>query len=232
MKRNLYLCKLKKVTILYYMIKKIKKLQTILPVMAISILLFSSCLKKGDDTIVLPLPNRTIPYEIIPADVQDSLRAHGFTIHEGSLPPSIKGTFLASPMDLQYASDNYSNSFYDLYMTFAGQTLRNKITYSETQKETVEGTSIMANVIGEGDEFTMYCTQVITSRGTNNDTLWSCTTATVVSGTLTSEGFKDCQYSNVILDKWTSSDYYASQLPPIGTYRIWNDGDKMAYKIK
>lgn len=213
------------------MFKTNKRLSILLGIFALPIMMFSSCLKEGDDTIVLPLPDGKIPYSVIPKNLQDSLVAHGFVIHEGIEAPNIEGKFLSSPMVLQYASDNYQNDFYDLYMRYAGQTRRGLIQYSESQRDTVVGISQEANVIGSDSNFTMYCYQTISANNSRGDTLYRCKTASVVSGIITESGIKDCQYSYVMLDKWARNDYYYSMIPEANTYRIWNDGDSLAIRL-
>lgn len=210
---------------------KIKRLSIILMHLSLPFALFTGCLKDGDDTLVLPTPDGKIPYSIVPEHLQDSLRASGFAIHEGINAPSVIGKYKLSPMELRYASDDYQNSFYDLTMTLQGQYLRGRVNYSELQQETVVGRSTIANVIGQGNDFTVYCFQNIVHTNHKNDTIYLCTTATVVSGTIASEGIKNCQYSTIILDKWAVNDYYASQIPPAGTFRIWDDGDSLATRI-
>ena len=167
------------------MLKYVKHLLIISGLLSLPILLFSGCLKEGNDTIVLPLPDGKIPYSVIPEQLQDSLRTHGLTIHEGVNPGNIDGRFLSSPMVLHYSSDNYQELFYDLYMSFSGQKPRGMVKYSETQKhEYIDGKSYMANVIGEGNDVTMYCLQNVFECSSSGDTLWKSRTATVVSGTL------------------------------------------------
>ncbi|MBR1834162.1 MAG: hypothetical protein IJ785_01445 [Bacteroidales bacterium] len=214
------------------MLKYIKHLLIISGMVALPIFLFSGCLKEGNDTIVLPLPDGKIPYSVIPEEMQDSLRSRGLEIHEGLNPDTINGHFVASPMDLHFASDNYQEVFYDLYMSFSGQTRRGLIRYNETQKrEDIDGQSIMANVIGEGKDITMYCYQNVFECSSNGDTLWKSKTATVVSGTIGEEGIKNCQYAHIVLDTWAADDYHASPLSKPGTYRIWYDGDGMAKRL-
>lgn len=213
------------------MVKKYKHLATVLGLLLFPIMMFSGCLKEGDDTLVLPIPDGKIPYSVIPKSLQDSLTANGFVIFEGMTPPTINGTYLSSPMNLDYASDSYQNLFYDLYMTFSNQTARGKVRYSESQRDTINGTSFFADVIGTDSNFTMYCYQNIASCGNQGDTLWRCTTATIVSGQLVEGGIKNCQYSNIVLDKWAANDYFNSQMPDEGTFRIWSDGDSLARKI-
>jgi hypothetical protein len=213
------------------MLKHVKHLLIITGLVVFPLFLFSGCLKEGNDTIVLPLPDGKIPCSVVPEELQDSLRTRGFIIHEGVNPDTINGKFLSSPMDLHYASDNYQELFYDLYMTFSGQTRRGIVKYSENQKLNVDGRSIMANVIGEGKDVTMYCYQNVFECNSQGDTLWRSKTATVVSGTVCEEGIKDCQYAHVVLDTWAADDYHASPLTKPGTYRIWRDGDGMATRL-
>lgn len=200
-------------------------------VLAVGGILFTSCVKDGDDTIVLPLPDGKIPYSVIPERLQDSLVANGFTINEGINPPNIEGVYLAAPLDLHYASDGYTNRFYDLTMTLTGQKMRGMITYSERQRDTVEGSSILAQVIGHDSCFTMYCYQYLTEYS-DAVQLWKCKIATVISGISTNNGFRDCQYSYIMLDREAINDYYMSQLADYETFRIYYDGDKLAKKIR
>ena len=215
------------------MLKKNKHLPFLLGVLLLSNVLFSGCLKEGDDTIVLPLPDGKIPYSVIPANLQDSLRAHGFTINEGLEAPMIEGTYLISPMDLQFASDEYVNRFYDLTMSFVGQKPRGIIQYSEVQRIDVVGQSIQAlsNIIGSDSSFTVYCYQTVTLMN-GADTNYCCKIATAISGVAVENGFKDCQYAYIMLDIIKAkNDYWRSQIPAANTYRIWNDGDAFTTKI-
>ena len=218
---------------MHNMIRRNKHLSIVLGLLVLPVFLFSGCLKEGDDTIVLPIPNGKIPYDVIPEHIQDSLTAHGFAIFEGVYPPTIEGKYVAQPMDLQYASDWYVNpNFRQLYMVFAGQRMRGQIDYQQSQEDTifyneamhnvVNGQAIRAKVIGKDSNFTMYCVQTISP-----DETWWCKTASVVSGTLTKAGIKDCQYAEYIIDRGGD----VSRLSEVGTYRYWNDGNQLANKV-
>ena len=208
-----------------------KHLRMLLALLVLPVFLFTGCLKEGDDTIVLPVPYGKIPYDVIPERIQDSLMLHGFVINEGVYPPSIEGKYVASPMDVQYASDNYFNeSFRYLYMAFSGQHLRGKLDYRQVQRDTIflnEQQFIDASgeapgqVIGKDSNFTMYCIQT-----TYVDEIRWSKTASVVSGTWTKAGIKNCQYAECIIE--THDDPSQPRLSEVGTYRIWNDGDKLA----
>lgn len=201
-----------------------------------------SCLKDGDNTLVIPLPDGKIPYSVIPSDLQDSLISNGFVIHEGITPDTVVGKYLASPLILHYASDNYMNNFYPITITLTEQKQRGMVTYYETQRDTVDGSGIHAQVIGHDSCITIYCHQVVSeSRKIQADSmisegqldsmiLWRCTTATVISGIVTPKGFRNFQYSFVMLDKDTTSPYQHILASP-RTFRIYKDGDNMARKI-
>ena len=209
-----------------------KYLRMIWALLALPVFLFTGCLKEGTETIVLPEPYGKIPYDVIPEQIQDELSMRGFIIHEGVNPVTIKGRFVASPMDRGYASDGYFNpNFRDLYMEFAGQRPRGKIDYIQGQSDTifldealindVIGNAERARVIGEDSNFTMYCIQTIRL----DKASWS-KTASVVSGTFTKYGIKNFQYAEYIIDK----DDEWGRISEVGTYRYWNDGDGLAEK--
>lgn len=206
---------------------KIKHLAIILSLLMLPELFFSSCLKEGDDTIVLPTPIGKIPTTFIAQNIQDSLRAHDMDIFEGYYPPVVEGLYLSAPMVLHYASDEYVNSFYDLYMRFSNQIPRGLITYAESQNITTAGKSLEANIIGQDSNFTMFCSQEI-SRDSASIRLWTCKTATVISGTITPAGIKNCKYTFIMLSKEADTEYHASQLADVDTYRIYFDGDSLA----
>ena len=190
----------------------------------------TGCVKDGNDTIVLPLPNGTIPTSVIPRHLQDSLANHGFVINEGLYPPTIDGSYLISQMQMNYASDDYVNTFYNLYITFADQQPRGILNYSETQHVNVEGASIAANVIGSGDDFTMYCYQYV-SETDGEVQLFRCKTATVISGTKAADGIRNCQYAYILLEKEAINDDYNAAIPAAETYRIYADSDSLAVNI-
>ena len=197
--------------------------------------LLTSCLKDGDDTVVLPLPDGRIPYSVISRDLQDSLTDHGFRIHEGLYPPTVTGRYLMSPMALDYASDFAPVSYVNLVMTFRDQTRRGLLKYQEQQNTDVEnipvdGQSIQANVIGSGNDFTVYCYQNV-SEDINGAQIWRVKTATLVSGTMTDSGIANCQYAYIILEKEINDSSYASSIPADSTYRLFSDGNNFATRL-
>ncbi len=195
---------------------------------AITAMVATSCLKEGSETIVLPGIEKEIPETVIPIDLQEELSSHGFIIYPGNEPPIVDGSYLVSPVEMIYASDNYSNTaFNNLRITFTGQNPRGVIRYSESQADTVNGASLQAHIIGKGDNFTLYCLQDITSASN----AWSCRTATLVSGTKKNNGIQNIHYAFVMLESASTSTNGISPLAPSGTVRVFCDGDNLATKL-
>ena len=200
-----------------------------------SMALVTSCLKEGTDTLVLPLPDGRIPYSVISEALQDSLTHHGMIIHEGVNPPMVVGTYLVAPMTKDYASDNAPGSYVNLLMSFANQIERGVLSYQELQNTDllqipVTGQSIEANIIGSDSNFTVYCYQNVVEKNGDNP-LWRVKTATVVSGTMSTGGIYNCQYSVIILEREIFDSNYESSIPVEGTFRLFHDGDNYTVKL-
>lgn len=207
-----------------------------LTIIAILTFLLASCLKDGDETVVLPLPDGRIPHQVVSRNLQDSLAMHGFQIHEGLYPPSVSGQYLMQPMTMLFASDQAPASYVNLMMTFGNQTQRGRLNYWESQNTDlhtlpVEGQSVEANIIGNGDNFTVYCHQYVDGYSSSGVQLWRVKTATLVSGTITDTGIANCQYAFIILGKEISDMNYAMSFPDDSTYRLFSDGNGFAGKV-
>lgn len=202
---------------------------------ALSLLLFTACLKDGDDTLVLPQPDGKIPDEVIPTNLQDSLRIHGFDIYEGVEPPDITGTFVINPMEQIYTSDDTARglNYEDLWMTFSEFWPRGIVKYKESQENPRSGhstgQSIEANVIGHDDLFTAYCWQIVEKRDVNTGQLLSKhKLATVVSGSMTTFGIVNCKYALIVLDKETFDEQQHIRSLEPDTYQTYEDGNGKA----
>lgn len=190
----------------------------------------TSCLEKGDETVVLPRVEENVWYDVIPDTLQHQLEDWDFDIFRGSTPPIVEGTYVISPMELIYASDNYhpAAGSHDLYISFSDQGPRGILLYSENQVDSVVGTAITSRVIGHDDCFTVYCIQYVGVPGST----WKCKTATILSGRISSAGIKECKYAFVILDKESQNPSSEPSIAPEGTYRIFMDADGLAQRIE
>lgn len=188
-----------------------------------------SCLKEGDETIVLPVIETSVPQDVIPDSIQEQFSFFDFDLFEGDTPPNIVGKYLLSPLLKVYSSDNYSVDFFtDLYIGFEQQGERGTVNYFESQNDTVSGHSVSARVVGHDDCFTMYCFQYV---GVESG-MWKCKTATIVSGRVGLDGIRECKYAFVMLETKPGTTGSSPSLVPEGTMRIFCDGDGIAQRIK
>lgn len=176
-------------------------------------LLTNSCLKEDDATVLLPLPVGTI----VGVDIPEGLLDH-VQINEGTNPPSIEGYYMATPVQIEYASDNYWNAeYYNLYMAFSATEGRNNVAYRERQNNST-GSSTIGRIIGDGDDFTLY----FTSTMKDDNEHWSCKTLTIISGSVAEGGIAHFQYANAMLEKEDPNHH----IMEVGEYHVLHDGDE------
>lgn len=157
----------------------------------------------------------------IPQEYLEKMSAH-MPIYSGSTPPTIDGVFVMSPLVLGYSSDGYTTSGYfaDTYIRFRNQNFtKNTIQYQD--KEGVNaGDETEMVVLGQGDNFTVFAVVP----GYQSTTNVSYKLATIVSGTMTESGIKDCYRAIVMVDK----DDPENKVMKVGTYRIFKDEDGLS----
>lgn len=176
------------------------------------LLLFTGCLKDDDETVLLPIPAS----KILGIDLPEDFENH-FHVNEGSNPPDVFGRFLATPMVVEYASDGYFNpEFYDLSFEFSHLYGRNTTMYGERQHSS-SGRGTNAQVIGSGNDFTVF----FYSELQDQIEQWKCKTATIISGTLLSNGISNFQYANIMIEK----DDPLGKIMEVGQYHIFHDED-------
>lgn len=211
----------------------------------------TSCLKESDDTLILPVPDGTIPATVIPTEVLQTITSAtvGMHIWEGVNPPSMitdtlqvpNGTdengnvvyravtsaqFVCSPELLVYASDaaeSHLNPGDRALDTYFA--FVGQSTANVVQYYEREGSSFSyakdAQITGEGDNFTIYFYE----DGSFEDGK-TFRKATIVSGTWSDEGIKDYEICFLMLDKQDSN----GELMHVNNYRVYRDGDGTASK--
>ena len=203
---------------------------------ALALLLFSGCLKDGDDTIVLPQPDGKIPTYVVPQNLQDSLINHGFDIYEGVEPPNIDGTYIIDPMVQTYTNDDSTRhlEYTPLTFTFFDFMERGIVKYKEFQEESLSGVSrgvsSQANVIGKGNLFTAYCFQTVEKRDVHTGVLLSSVELiSLISGEKTNSGILYCKYALIVKKKnYCNGEGQVIRTLNPETYQIYIDGNDMA----
>lgn len=183
--------------------------------------LLSGCMKETNETVLLPVRGVKIPEAVLSAAEQDALSDY-MPIYEGGTPPNIEGDWLASPMTLTFASDNYAGDFYDLHWRVEKQNGRNLAKYKEWQN-TASALGKEAHIIGEGDNFTMYTIE----QSENEARGWSCEQVTIISGTRTGDAVEGYYYAVVMRNK---TDERGVIIEP-DSYRVFTDGDGVSLPI-
>ena len=167
----------------------------------------------------------------IPVEYLSKISQH-MPIYSGNTPPNIEGTYLISPDALAYTSieNDYEigTEFMDRIIRYSAQDMTaNTVTYED--EEVYDGKvyqysmTAEAKVLGKGDNFTIF----VITESKSNDGHWS-KTATIYSGTMTSDGIKDCFWGFVMLDNDDDDDSNDKRFISVGSFRIFKDKDGLS----
>lgn len=174
--------------------------QKILLVLFILAITFVSC-EKNEDEVNDLLGDNGIPKAVnnfVPDEIIDEIKSLGMTINTGAKPPTILGTYLASPFILKGTnrSGDYAigTTFADYYATFSQQDNTNLTISLSYTSSTETGTGIASFISGEGNKFTVFAKTNSSYNGSNADILQ------VISGTLSDDEITNFYYANFILD--------------------------------
>jgi len=150
-------------------------------------------------------------------------------IYKDVTPPNIEGCYLMKKVVAVYCSDGYFKKGEDLneadYIRFSNQNMKkNTIDYqnnsfdSTTDKLYSTETGPGAYIQGSDNSFTVWFNTWGKIEGTNV----KVQTFTILSGTRTKDGIRNLYYMTMFTDKQND---YNNEYMPIGTYRIFKDGD-------
>lgn len=167
----------------------------------------------------------------IPVEYLSKMSAY-MPIYAGNTPPVINGTFNMSRCEMVYNSNPNSSMkpghlFNDNVYEFSKQdTKKNTIIFRYEYR--VAGTTTVTSVaekadskmLGHDADFTMFCINNLKSSQNNT----TSKTATIVSGTMTSEGITNCYNGLLMLEKKDPDN----KLMAVGEFRIFKDQDGLA----
>lgn len=203
-----------------------KTLNSILAFSFLLVLSFTVSCKKKDDKKTGNGFSEQIN-AIISEPLMDSLRKKGMTIHEGNNPPNVVGIYLVTPFTLVapygpndgWETGHVINDYkYNLYDQADGEV---KVDYKQIGGSD-NGNGLGSFISGSGNKFSIFSEL----SGSDGDVTY--THVAVLSGEITSDGIKDFQYGFILTKKQNDDDN--SQLIPVGSSRIWDDGDGLAEK--
>lgn len=162
---------------------------------------FTSCKKdKNEDELEVELNEEGLSEDItklVPQEILDEMETLGMPINGGGSPPSLAGTYFATPFILKSSnidSDTPGYSFADYSVTFYEQdNTYLKIKYSYTNgPESGEG--LGGFIVGENDEFTVFVE--VSSTAYEEEV----SMVHVVSGKLVDDGVQDLYFANFMID--------------------------------
>lgn len=162
--------------------------------------------------------------DLVPESVLKQIDSLGMVIHKGGNPPTITGTYFASPFVLKNSNISYDQigyTFADYSVTFYDQDNENlevKVNYVNGPET---GNGIGGFIVGEDDEFTVFAEM---NAAANGD---SATMVHVISGKMVQEGIKDLYFANFMIDNRGNPNGYWIEN---GQGRIVYDSDGMSEK--
>lgn len=204
------------------------KFKNFLFLITIVTITFSACKKdgEGDDGSDL-LGENGLPKpvnNIVSADLLNEIKSLGMTVNTGENPPSLAGTFLASPFELKGTNvpDDWpiGSAFADYYATLSNQNNANlSITLSYTSADE-SGSGIGSYISGSGNSFTVFAK--------TNSTIGSSSAELIqiISGTLTDGGISNFYYANFMLNNNGDGDIWLEN----GEGRVLYDSDGFSEK--
>lgn len=199
---------------------------------AVTMVAFVACGddNKEDDEPVVTTDSRIL--SVIPNKYLSELKKH-MTIYDGMNPPNVTGTYLMGPstvlvFDSHYGWD-HDPDFGTYYLDFTQQNEKNNtLSYREADADGVlRGSGHGAYICGEGNNFTVYLSTDNTQKSDGKTITY--TKATIISGTLTSEGIRNLRYAFLITNK--SGDPDDQVVMMVGAYRVIKDKDEFTEKV-
>jgi hypothetical protein len=156
---------------------------------------------------------------IIPDDLIKTVKDLGMKIYEGNTPPSVNGTFLATPLVLKksnIADDEIGEEYDDLIFTLKNYNSEAKTISLEADWGGEISNSVRSFISGTGNNFSVFVEVTVT------DGSAACKSVDIYSGTLTSTGIKNFYYSFIITEDY--GDPY-DEWAEIGEARVFYDKD-------
>jgi len=156
---------------------------------------------------------------IIPDDMVKVVKDLGMKIYEGNTPPSLSGTFLASPLVLKNSNipdDDNGEEYDDLMFTLRNYNSEARTISLDADWGGETSSTLRSYLSGSGNNFSIFV-EVYVSEGQS-----TCKSVDIYSGTVTSTGIKNFYYSFIIVDDY--GDPYDNWAEP-GDARVFYDKD-------
>lgn len=194
-------------------------------------LMFSSCTKNDENTIVLIGTEYYVDdiLSVIPDTLQTRFFADFGTIHEGPIPPKIEGSYVVDPK--QRVASNMPNWALqsvepNVYLRFSGQ--HNGIVKMDLNEATETITDTVF-IYGQGNNFTVYFIENKSFGIDIGNVTYHVTMqrGILMKGQVTDTGLKDFRMATIVMKTEDDSNGLIEQYPN-GSYFIYKDGNSNA----
>lgn len=194
-------------------------------------LLFVSCTKNDDSTIVLIGEELYVDdiLTVIPDTLKPTFDAIFGTIPEGPVPPKIEGSYVVDPKQRVSTNVDYwplSVIEPNVYLKFSGQ--HNGVVTMDLNEATEQITDTVF-VMGNHRDFTVYFVENKDYDVPFNGQSFHVRVkrGVIMKGTVTNNGFSNFKIASIIMEAEDNSNGILSQYAP-GSYFLYKDGDGLA----
>lgn len=194
-------------------------------------MLFASCTKNDDSTIVLIGEERYIDdiLTVIPDTLKPTFDAIFGNIPEGPVPPKIEGSYVVDPKQRVNTNVDYwplSVIEPNVYLKFSEQ--HNGVVTMDLNEATEQLTDTVF-VQGSHRDFAVYFVENKAYDVPFNGQSFHVRVkrGVIMKGTVTSNGFSNFKIASIIMEAEDNSNGILSQYAP-GSYFLYKDGDGLA----
>ena len=194
-------------------------------------MLFASCTKNDDSTIVLIGEERYIDdiLTVIPDTLKPTFDAIFGSIPEGPVPPKIEGSYVVDPKQRVSTNVDYwplSVIEPNVYLKFSEQ--HNGVVTMDLNEATEQLTDTVF-VQGSHRDFAVYFVENKAYDVPFNGQSFHVRVkrGVIMKGTVTSNGFSNFKIASIIMEAEDDSNGILSQYAP-GSYFLYKDGDGLA----
>ena len=198
-------------------------------------LLFSSCTKNDENTIVLIGEELYIDdiLTVIPDTLKPTFDAIFGTIPEGPVPPKIEGSYVVDPKQRVSTNVEYwplSVIEPNVYLKFSEQ--HNGVVTMDLNEATEQLTDTVF-VTGNHRDFTVYFVENKAYDVPFNGQSFHVRVkrGVIMKGTVTNNGFSNFKIASIIMEAEDNSNGILSQYAP-GSYFLYKDGDGLAENLE
>lgn len=198
----------------------------------LTVVLLTSCVKDGNDTIIyLGQENYIPPIEtVIPQELLDVFTDSVGEIYRGYIPPNVEGKFVIHPKQRVLSNNlvSWPLSVVEPDMVLLLDNQHNGVVVTCECNEAIVTSTDSIYIMGHDAFFTLYFKERKQFVDQGFETI--ITRAMMIVCEVCKEGIRNLKYADIILDVQDNSDGLIVQYPE-GQYFIYEDGDGLSRRL-